>query len=516
MAWTKFQGFVGGSNPLNAKSIDSQRSINLFPELIQSGTGKEGQQAYLKSRPGYEELFEVGDGPIRLIYPLKSVDRLLIVSGNELYSAYYSGSAWVTALVPTNSLVDPPLFTTSTGIVKAASSLNIDVALNEFESVIMVDGAHWYFYFYKASAAPDVEEWSPFPDITNAEEIPGSTHNVWIDGYTIFNKTDSNQFYVVFPQTSAGASPIELDPLNYASAEGDPDSIVAVETSNRYLLLFNEKSTEIWTNSGNADFPFERVSGGVIEKGCWAKYSVAKNETNVFWLGRDENGQGQVYSMRGMAPSPISTHALEQKINTYADPSTAVAYCYSYEGHSFYVLTFAEATWVYDVTTSMWHERASFSSGSLSRERFDCLAFYSAENIHVVGDYVSGKVYKLNPDVYTDDGSAISRERWSPHISASGNLMTCHAIRFDLEVGVGINGTTQGSDPMAMLTWSDDGGNTWSSERTASIGKIGEYKKRVIFRRLGCYRQRLYKLRFTDPVNITVLSADIDIEVGAS
>jgi hypothetical protein len=67
-------------------------------------------------------------------------------------------------------------------------------------------------------------------------------------------------------------------------------------------------------------------------------------------------------------------------------------------------------------------------------------------------------------------------------------------------------------DPQAMLRWSDDGGHTWSNEHWASMGKIGEYGKRVIWRRLGMttkLRDRVYEISGTDPVKIAIMGAEL-------
>ena len=87
--------------------------------------------------------------------------------------------------------------------------------------------------------------------------------------------------------------------------------------------------------------------------------------------------------------------------------------------------------------------------------------------------------------------------------------------------GVDINGyqlTTNaylaapGYDPEVMLRWSDDGGHTWSNYHTASIGKIGEYYRRVFWRRLGMtlkLRDRVYELSMTDPVKVAIMGAEL-------
>ena len=68
------------------------------------------------------------------------------------------------------------------------------------------------------------------------------------------------------------------------------------------------------------------------------------------------------------------------------------------------------------------------------------------------------------------------------------------------------------TDPQVMLRWSDDGGHTWSNEHWASTGKIGEYGKRVIWRRLGMttkLRDRVYEISGSDPVKIAIMGAEL-------
>jgi len=331
-----------------------------------------------------------------------------------------------------------------------------------------------------------------------------------LDGYFIFIQGNTNQFYV------SDINSFVVNPLSFASAEGDPDDIVAIIANNRDLWILNERTTELFSNTGNADFPFERVGGGFVEKGCAAKYSVAKIEGNVFWLGRDEAGQGIVYAARGLVPQRISTHAVEASIKKYADISTATAYTYQSGGHSFYVLNFAEGTWVYDLSTKMWHERAYTNAGVLERHRAENHAFYQPFGIHLVGDYSGNQVYKLNDDYFSDDGAEITRLRSFPHLSNSSNRLFCKSLKIDMEVGIGLNGITQGSDPQVMLDFSDDGGHTFGNEHWTSVGSIGEYKKRVYWRRLGSFRDRVFRIKITDPVKVNLIAAEIDIEQGAN
>jgi hypothetical protein len=74
-------------------------------------------------------------------------------------------------------------------------------------------------------------------------------------------------------------------------------------------------------------------------------------------------------------------------------------------------------------------------------------------------------------------------------------------------------GTTPGRDPQANLRWSDDS-HTWSNSYAMDCGQAGQYLKRVIWRRLGRSRGRIYELSVSDPIPWRIVDAYIDIEPG--
>lgn len=344
--------------------------------------------------------------------------------------------------------------------------------------------------------------------------VPGATHVVWSDGYFIVNESGTNKFWV------SDLQGFTIDALSFASAEGSPDLALAVEVLNRYLYVFNEKTTEVYANTGNADFPFERISGGFIEFGCLAGYSVAKVGTAICWLGRTEDGDGSVFAIEGLQPRRISNYALDQAIRGYANPQNAVAYTYQSAGHAFYVLNFEEATWVYDFATQLWHERAYTNAGTLERHRADYCAFTPDDRLHVVGDYETNEVYSLTESKYTDDGDAITRLRAFPYISNGRKRLFFNSLLLDMETGIGLDGGVQGSNPQVMLDWSNDNGHTWSSESwalaDAGSGTIGNFLKRVIWNRLGSAFSRVFRVKITDPVKVRLIDVEIEVEGGNS
>jgi hypothetical protein len=331
----------------------------------------------------------------------------------------------------------------------------------------------------------------------------------YLDGYFVFNEPNSQKIWV-----TALLEGTQVDPLDFASAEGSPDGVVGIIVDHGQLWVYGTNSIEVWYNSGNADFPFSRIQGAFNELGCAAAYSLAKMDNGLFWLGKDARGQGMVYRANGYSGQRISTHAIEWHIQQYGDLSDAIGYTYQQDGHSFYVLIFptANTTWVYDVATQAWHERAGFANGEFTRHRSNCQAFFGTKVM--VGDYQNANVYSFDLDDYSDNGSIQKWLRsWRALPTGQNNLKRTahHSLQLDCESGTGLN-LGQGSDPQVMLRWSDDGGHTWSNEHWVSIGKIGEYYRRAIWRRLGMtmkLRDRVYEVSGTDPVKIAIMGAEL-------
>ena len=352
------------------------------------------------------------------------------------------------------------------------------------------------------------EQTNTFVEITDPD-FPGAKTVGFIDGYFVFNQPDSQRLWV----TSLYDGTM-VDPLDFASAEGAPDPIVAVNVNHREIWVFGTNSVEVWYDAGTSPFPLQRIQGAFNELGCLAPYSVAKLDNSVFWLGNDARGYGVVYRANGYTGVRVSTHAIEYAIQSYGDVTDAIAYTYQQEGHLFYVLTFptANKTWVFDVTTGLWHERAGFDNGYFTRHRSNCQMNFQSQT--VVGDFLNGNIYALDLNTYDDNGAAQKWVRsWRALPTGENNLRRTvqHTLQLDCESGVGLN-TGQGETPQVMLRWSDDGGHTWSNEHWASMGKIGQYFRRVLWRRLGVttkLRDRVYEVSGTDPVKITIMGAEL-------
>ena len=476
--------FLGPTYTSRSRSVNAQRTVNLYPEVDPTGTAKnqQGSLAALYGTPGLKRLWTLpGRGGIRGLYASSS-GALYGVQGPALFRYMVDGT-W--SQLGTLQTSEGPVSFADNGM-----------------QVCLVDGDYGYI---------SNESGQTFGQIADADFL-GSARVVYIDGYFAFTQPGAQRFYL--SQLLEGNS---LDSLDFASAESLPDRLVTLATNQREVWLFGEQSTEIWYNAGTQDFPFVRIQGAVLDYGCEAPLSVASVESDLCWLGTTEGGAGRVYKQQGYQVVPISTHAVEIALARMIRRDDAWAFGYQEAGHAFYVLTFptSEQTWVYDLTTELWHERASLGADGVLRA-WRIGAFTRWNGLLLGGDRATGNIYQLDLATYTDNGGALPRIRTAPHLSAP-DLTWWHHHRFqlDLDVGVGLDGgVVPGTTPQVMLQWSNDGGATWSSEQWVTAGAIGQYRTRALWRRLGKARDRVYRVMVTDPVPVALIGATIDASAG--
>ena len=337
-----------------------------------------------------------------------------------------------------------------------------------------------------------------------------------VDNYFVYNRPDTQQF-----ASSDLLSPITYG-LAFASKFTGPDDLVSLIVDHGQIYLLGEKTSEVWADTGTFPFPFQRIPGASSQHGIAAKFSMARFGNSFAYVSRNDRGQAVIVQMNGYFPQRISTHAVENTL-VNQNISDAVAYTYQLEGHECYVVSFPtlNLTWVYDGSTQMWHKWLYCDNqNNYQRHRSNCSAFFQGSVL--VGDWENGQIYRLDPDNYTDNGQNIRRVRRCPHLVTDFQRQYFEELQIQFQPGVGLQGIETlplgdndiGINPQAMLRWSNDGGSTWSNEHWSGIGKVGKYQNRIIWRRLGWARDRIYEVVVTDPVKAVIVSANLKASVG--
>jgi hypothetical protein len=459
--------------------MSGQESINCF---LRPYPDVEGGWALVGS-PGLEEWVDLGTGEaIRGQFVPPTDDYNYVVSGNSFFRVSPGGIA---------TEIGSGTIVTNTGNVSMDTNGN---------DVTIVDGVNGYVYDISADT---------LTQITDAD-FPGGTKIKYIAGYYFVNKPNSQEMH-------QGAWNDGLTWPGYFDSAGQaPDNVIDLLADHAELMAIGSQSLEPWYNAGAGNFILRRRPGAFIEQGTVAVWSSDKADNGMFWLGRDKNGQGQVFQSVGLQPSVISTPAIKYQISKLSKLSDAIGFCYEIDSQTFYVLIFpnGDKTFIYDISNAQWHERSSVltTDGRTRNGRWRVNNHVFFNGNHIVGDFENGKLYKLKSDVYDEDGTQMIMTRTSNVLRKNQNMITVKELQILMEPGVGLT-SGQGEDPYIMLSWSVDGGFTFGNEIPVKIGKKGKYANRAITPPLGQGRNWVFKARISDPVKRVILGAFADIEV---
>ena len=453
--------------------ISAQRAVNMFAEK-QPPDAK--TPVALLGSPGLVEFANLAGSRVRGFTVMGGV--LYAVGDTTLYSV--SSAGVVTALG---------------GAVSGTDPVSMD---NNGTQICIVNGTNGYIYSVAGG----------FTLISDSDFAAAKTVRFFNQRF-VYDETGTGRIRI-----SASLDGTTHEALAFSTAESRPDNMMAVEVLGQILYLFGEKTIELYQDVGAPNFPFERIPGAVIERGLAASQCVAKEDGAIFFLGDDR----MFYRISGQQAQRVSDHGAEWAWEGYTTVSDAFAFGWTFAGHKFVTVTFPteNKTWEFDISVGAWHERESHDSNgnSLGRWRANCYAECYGKKL--VGDAFSGKVGYLDEDTYTEFGNQMIGFAAAPPIHGERARIFHRRIELDVESGVGI-ASGQGSDPQIMLDYSDDGGRTYSSRQMwRSMGRGGQYRKRLRWLRMGQSRSRIYRVSISDPVRRTIIAAHVDAKPGLS
>lgn len=438
-------------------NVTAQKRINFYLDVRQDA---DKTAIVAIGTPGTTLFVNLGDSPVRGFWTIG--DYTYAVHRGTVYKIDNAGTA------------------VSKGTIDTTSGR---VGMHDNGTQIMIaTGVSGYIYTLSTDTVAKITD----------VDYPGGDTVTFLDGYFIVNYPDTGKSSI-----SASYNGAAWDALDFATAEYSPDELIAVFADNGRLQLLCEFTTEIWQNTGALDFPFSRVAA--IEWGLAARWSVAKFGNGVVFLAKSRIGGVQVVYLVGGNASVISTTDMDYLLNNSTVAAAATALSYLHDGHQFYQLNVNSESWLYDEKTREWSQ---LKSGS-GRHRAEIAATYL--NRTIVTDYENGKIFNIDGDVYADNGYTIIAELVTKHTTNNMERIAISELFVDIETGVGL-ATGQGSDPQIMLQVSKDGGHNFGNERWRSMGKIGKFKTRVRWLRLGQAYDWVFRLKISDPVKRVILS----------
>lgn len=479
-----YPGFVGPSYTSQSKIAAYDRTVNWYPEPIESGTGT--AKYWLAPTPGYTLAFTLDDAPGRGGFTL--ADNLYFVSGASFYSGFtFRGTV--------TNLTDAPVYMVSQG-----AAINQILIASDITT-----------YAYNADT-------HTFAAVGTANSLPYSIG--YLNAYGL--RLDPALTQVEF---SAPGDFTSWDPLDVFVREDAPDNWQRLIVFHNEIWLFGTTTTSVYYNDADdTDIPFKPIPTALMQMGTIAPHSVCLVDDTLMWVGQGSNGGGVVYRANGYNPERVSTFPVEYAFAQSSVPLRVLqGETYQENGHTFYILTLPGVmSWAYDVTTGFWAERGDpdgldfVGLGTIGQMY---LQQNDPEASHYTQSRTTGEVFYQSTDfsVGTDGVTGLTRLRRAPHILSAQNRVRYAHLRVLMETGITtIVPPAVGSDPTIALRWSDDGGQAWSDTYTTSVGAIGQYSTLVDFWQLGQASDRIFEFRCSAPIPYRLIDAYLDYSVGPS
>lgn len=476
--------FVGKTAKARSIQVNNQETLNLITSI--KGEGAKAR-VVLESAPGLiEQTGAIGNGAVRT-------------------------PQWIQWRHPVDGTVDTyAIFGRQLVRIAVATGVTVIGTLDDFPTVcriargrthiMMVDGS--FGYTYDGTTFAKIADLD-FPD-ADSSPAASPTHVLYQDTFFIVNDAFTDNFHISDPE-----DPDSWNALEFEAASVAPDNALAMANTDSELWIIGDEVSQAYYNSGNADFPYAIILSATQDVGILAPQSIAESDAGIFFIGTTPEGGRFVYRIQGQSGQIISGEEQETELAAVDDIAAATGFIYSQAGKSFYIMQLeaSRATMVFNIRAGTWESRATIDG---SAWRIGGMGVFNGQNVG--GSRLGARYYVLDLTNYSDAGTAFLRRRTTQVIHNNNMLMEWWEIVVDCQAGVG-NATDPGQDPMLRLRYSDDGGESWSSQLLAPLGKQGQGIRRAVYRSLGQSRNRIFEVETSDQVELTIINAYAHIEV---
>lgn len=336
-------------------------------------------------------------------------------------------------------------------------------------------------------------------------DLPAVQSVAYLDGYFLFT-TGSGQIW------ATGLNGVTVDALSFAGAEAKPDGLTRGFVSGQLFYGCGPESTEVWQNVATSPFPLGRVA--VVAVGIRGPWAIAGDQ-----IGWDSGpimvaNDGTVRKWNGYQPEIVSTPAVVRDILSVADTTDLRASVYVVGDQAVWVLRSSDWTWAYNVSTGQWHQIRSNQQPT-----WRAVGSVKAFDRWLAGDDTDGTLWTIDATAQREGLNDIPR-LWES-LPVKGFPASYPVFRADFDLVVG-QGSESGIDPIQTeptirISWSDDGGNTWSRPVVRKLGRQGDYRRLVSLTGVGrsSHTGRRWRIEKSDPVYWSLIGATFNEKLSA-
>lgn len=416
----------------------------------------EGDRSYVRRTAGLAQLVATGKAGIRGLLDVNGV--LYVVYTGSVVTVSGTTVTTLTGSIPGS---DGVTIARNNKVTGGVSTPDI-VAVRE-------SGGAYVLTSSTVSAYPDADLPSPVNSVT------------FLEGFFLFSVPDGRVFASELNSTAINA-------LSFATAEARADGLRRIIVRGNISYAMGGTTIEPWKNVGTSPFPLQR-SPTVMQVGLLTTMAAAGFEDSwnapTYFASADK----RVMALSGYETAPVSTPDVERFLSASTASSVELS-AFVWKGRSFIAVSSDVGSWVLDVEARSWHERGS-TGASRWRAKFST---YSGEQ-WVFGDSLTGDLLTMS-DTLTENGAAL------------GGFMQSGPLKdFPARVAAKLSADFTEAPMTIYVSWSHDGGKTWSTELQRSITDAEKWPVSVSNLGLSTHHGIIVKFRWEGPEDFSFMGA---------
>jgi hypothetical protein len=460
--------------------------VNMYYDRV-SQENKQ-REVWLKKRPGLAatnyDIGRTGANKIRGYYYHRESNRLYYAIGTKVRSFNFNSGT---------TFREVQTLTTSSGHVGFCDFLKSDGT----KYIVFTDGVELFVDTYATSTCTKV---------TDADlPTPHLPFPVYLDGYIFLAKPDTNDFY-----NSTVDDPFSWVAGDFLQAEMSADSIVRIAKNRNYLIVFGKESLEMFYNAAIATgSPMQRNDSAFKNIGYIS--GLCSYGDKLYFVGQEKEANVAIYEIDGFKVNKISNEVIDRSIQADAPANvtdfstvtlTVVNGLVSVDGHTFYMVRAERDTWMYDVEEKFWYRWRKRGGDPLDIEA--SFTLYNGQCICILEDQATLSL--MSPLIYQDfDQNFLCSYTTEDFTGETYNWKTCHRAML-----IGDMWDNTGTSNV-LLEWSDD---DWKN--TTGSGNINVFSSSPYITRLGRFRNRSFRLSYSEPYPLRIKQLDLDLNIGAT
>ena len=452
--------------------------LNVFMEDSISKAAQDNRQFIVKRAGSNSLLASVASGTIRGSLYWRDQQRLYYAVGSNIYVRDF-GAGTTTTLTPGGAW-------TSSGTVGFAEfEFN-----NGTTALIASDGTSLI-----QISTTNVITFCVDPDLPS----PHDPNIIYIDGYILLVKLNTADIY-----NSDNNLPLSWTAGNFIDAEMEADYVTRILKVNNYVVACGTETMEyFWDAAIATGSPFQRNDTPVKRITFLSAY--AQEQNNSYFVGKDLNGDYQVYKLYEFKCDPVGTPTISRYLNSlntnYTGWTGAIV---AFQGHQFYMLNAGTVTYCMDLKTGLWTRMAYKGNTNFNIGRSHGFGTTSSNSsIFTLNDGTSNWYY-FDETIYQDSGVNFN----CVIVTEAADFGTMNRKNM---ARLTIVGDRPPINSNILIQWSDDDYQSYNAGINTNLNQ-----DIACIRQLGNFRQRCFKLTHSDNTLFRIQKLVADINKGNS